>query len=447
MSGRKQEGGSARQDRQTAKRDAAQRQGKVGLVNLGCARNLVDGQQILGSFQKRGYTIAAVEDADTVVVNTCAFVEDAKRESVDAIVDLLKLKAEGKIRRVLIAGCLAQRYQPQLTAEFKDADEVIGTLPLEQKNNPPAVLLTPRHYAYVKICESCYHHCKFCVIPRIKGPFASREPQAILREVSRLDRSGVKEINVIGQDITAYGIDLFGRKELPGLLRRICRGTKNIAWVRLLYAHPGHVTDELIDVIAAEPKICKYLDMPLQHINRRILKAMGRPADRLQTENLIRKLRERVPGMRLRTTFITGLPGETAAEFRELLEFMKETRFDRVGVFAYSREEGTPAAALSGQVPQKTKQQRAARLMALQQEISAENLRAFIGKTARVLVDEKAGENLWIGRTQYDAPEVDGVVTARLTPPSKTRAKIAVGDFIDVKMTDADAHDLTGDVI
>jgi ribosomal protein S12 methylthiotransferase len=445
---------------------------KVGVINLGCARNLVDAQMMLGRLKKNGHRIVQAQEAQTVIVNTCSFIEEARQESIDTILDLIELKKEGKIKKVIVAGCLTQRYGRDLAQEFPEVDAFVGTPTLERDNLPPQLQLTPRHFAYVKICESCFNACSFCVIPKIKGKFISRTIESIVKEVKGLDAQGVKEINIIGQDITAYGMDLYRQKSLTRLLKELVKVIKNIEWIRLLYAFPSHVTEELIEAIAQEPKICKYIDMPLQHISDHILLEQNRNITTQQTIELVQKIRKAMPQVFLRTTFITGLPGETPEDFDQLRTFIKDVRFERVGVFVYSKEEGTLAAGMKEQVPEKIKKTRLDTLMRDQQAISANIQQSFVGRTLKVLIEEKetptrghaseasvntedrsvspstlpsdeamnvrATHETYLGRSEYDAPDVDGVVYVRSKAPLKP------GDFAQVMITDAYEYDLVG---
>ncbi len=413
---------------------------KVGVVNLGCARNLVDAQMMLGRLKKNGHRIVDVNQADVVIVNTCSFIEDARKESVDTVLDLIELKKKGKIQKIIVAGCLAQRYGQGLAKEFKEVDAFVGTPTLSRQDNPEQLQLTPRHFSYVKICESCFNACSFCVIPKIKGKFVSRTIESVVKEVQALDAKNVKEINIIGQDITAYGMDIYRRKALAELLKELVKVTENVQWIRLLYAFPAHVTDELIDVIAAEEKICSYIDMPLQHISDHILQEQNRNITTRQTFDLIVKIRKNIPEGFLRTTYIVGLPGETKEDFQQLREFNKEMRFERVGVFVYSKEQGTSAADMKDHVPEKVKKDRLDVLMRDQQEISKEIQQSFVGRQLKVLIEEKekASRDTFIGRSQYDAPEVDGLIYVRSSKALKP------GDFIQVNITDAYEYDLAG---
>jgi len=419
-------------------------QGKnVSVINLGCARNLVDSQVILGHLKRNGHRIADLQQSDTAIVNTCAFIEEAKQESIDTIIDLLELKKQGKLKRVIVAGCLAQRYSKELAKEFKGIDAIIGAQQLDQEAIPDQVSLTPGHFAYVKICESCYNQCSFCIIPKIKGKFTSRTIGSVLKEVQQLDDRGVKEIHIIGQDITAYGMDIYHQMSLARLLKEIVAVTKNIQWVRLLYTFPAHVTDALIDVIAGEKKICNYIDMPIQHISDNLLESMHRGITKKETYDLIKKIKLKIPHSSVRTTFIVGMPGETEENFNELVQFVRETQFEKVGVFVYSREEGTPAFDMPDQVPEAVKKKRLNTLMAVQQDVSRGNQQRFVGKTLKVLIDEQQrGDNdVYLGRSEFDAPEVDGVVYVR------SPAKHAPGDFVNVKITDSYEYDLVGEVV
>lgn len=417
---------------------------KIGLVNLGCARNLVDSQVILGELKYAGHRIVDIAQADVAVVNTCGFIEEAKKESLDTILDLIELKKQGKLKAVVVAGCLAQRYAKELTEEFgSDVDAIIGTLKMDREKIPVRFPLTPKHFAYVKICESCFNQCHFCIIPKIKGKFLSRTCESVVEEVKNLDAQGVKEILIIGQDITAYGMDIYRQKSLARLLREIIKVSENIQWIRLLYAFPAHVTDDLIEIIAAEEKICKYIDMPLQHISDHILKGMNRGIGTLETRQLLEKIRKKIPQASLRTTFIVGLPGEREEDFEELVSFVKEQQFEKVGVFVYSREEGTSAYAMADQVPEHVKRNRLKKLMKAQQEISSNIQRRMIGRTLHVLIDEpsKNEDNVYLGRTEYDAPEVDGLVYVH------TAQKRRPGDLVKVRISDAYEYDLVGQEI
>ncbi len=416
---------------------------RVSLINLGCARNTVDSQVMLGNLKRQGHKIVDLKHSDIAIVNTCAFVEEAKKESIDMIVELLEMKKQGKLKKVIVAGCLAERYSKELAAEFKNIDAIIGVQKLDQHKIQSQVSLTPKHFAYIKICESCYNRCSFCVIPKIKGKFVSRTIESVLEEVKRLDAQGVKEINIIGQDITAYGMDLYHELSLAKLLRAMVKVTQHIQWIRLLYAFPAHVTQELIQTIAQEPKICKYIDMPLQHITDHILKEQNRGITTQGTLDLIQNIRRAMPQASIRTTFILGLPGETQKDFDELMSFVENFRFEKVGVFIYSREEGTAAYTMDQQVPDGIKRKRMNTLMQLQQKISQEIQQRYIGKVMSVLIDEKQSDeqNVYLGRSEHDAPDVDGVVFVH------SAKQLQNGDFVQVKITDAYEYDLVGEIV
>ncbi|MCX5710745.1 MAG: MiaB/RimO family radical SAM methylthiotransferase [Candidatus Omnitrophica bacterium] len=409
---------------------------KVGILSLGCPRNLVDSENILGRLQLKGHAIVDMKDAEVGIVNTCAFIEEAKRESIDAILDLIELKKSGKLKKVIVYGCLAQRYKEELKKELPEVDAFIGKVSLnhEVKRYP----ITPKHFAYLKICEGCINNCSYCVIPKIKGKFVSLEEEAILKKVAQFSAEKLSELNIIGQDITGYGVDICGKPALAAILKKIVRQAKNIRWIRFLYLHPDRVGDDLLDLIRVEPKLCKYIDLPIQHINNRILKLMNRRTGRAEIEKLIKKIRSGIPGVAIRTSVITGFPTETDKEFKELLDFIKETKFDRLGAFTYSAEEGTVAFDLKPQVPDQVKRERFDRIMKLQQDVSVENNRKLLGKTLEVLIDEK-GEGSYLGRTQFDAPEVDGMVYVN------SKLKLKPGDFVKVKITDTLEYDLVGD--
>ncbi|MFA5335220.1 MAG: 30S ribosomal protein S12 methylthiotransferase RimO, partial [Candidatus Omnitrophota bacterium] len=408
--------------------------------------------------------------ADIAIVNTCSFIEDAKRESIDVILDLIELKNRNKLKYILVAGCLPQRYGEELRGELEEVDGFVGVdavkvLPALIKrlakgrksdiilheprylynDRSPRLGITPKHYAYVKISEGCSHRCSFCIIPAIRGRHRSRTVGSVIRESQSLIRRGAKEINVIGQDTSVYGKDIYGRWALAGLLRKLAR-IKGANWIRLLYGHPEHFTDELISVISGEGNICKYVDLPVQHINARVLKAMGRPASPGCIRELIYKIRKRIPGVVLRTSVIVGFPGESDKEFGELLDFIREIRFERLGAFTYSMEEGTRAALLRDQVPESAKRSRRDELMAQQREISAQNNMKMIGREMDVLIDEpchglKAGDRgMFLGRTYMDAPEVDGNVFVK-------GAGIKTGDMVKARIVDGYEYDLVAEKV
>lgn len=410
----------------------------IGVLSLGCPRNLTDSESILGNLKARGYSVVDIENAQIGIVNTCAFIEDAKQESIDAILDLVDLKKRGKLKKIVVCGCLAQRYKDKLRQELPEVDAFIGKISLNHTHTRFAI--TPKHYAYLKICEGCINNCSYCVIPQIKGSFTSLEMGSISDKVSQLDRGRIKELNIIGQDISGYGLDLYKVRKLPQLLKKIVTQARNISWIRLLYLYPGPVIDEVLDLIRDEPKICKYIDLPIQHINDRILKLMNRKTSKNEILRLIDRVRKKVPQAAIRTSLIVGFPSESDKEFRELLDFINEVRFERLGAFVYSREEGTPAYDFPKQVPAKVKEDRLSILMSKQQDISRELNRAFLGKVIDVLIEEKEGDS-YLGRSQYDAPEVDGLVYVN------SEKELRPGELIQVKITDTLEYDLVGEAL
>jgi len=409
---------------------------KIGILSLGCPRNLVDSETILGRLNLKGYSITDIDKADIAILNTCAFIEDAKKESIDCLLDLVELKKEGRLKKILVYGCLAERYRDDLKKEFPEVDCFVGKVSLnhEIKRFP----LTPKHYVYLKICEGCVNNCSFCVIPEIKGKFTSLDENSILKKIDTFNKAGLSELNIIGQDITGFGIDISGKPQLPQLLAKISQKSNNIGWIRLLYLHPKRVTKDLLALIKDTPKICKYIDLPIQHINNRILKLMNRHITKEDIVSLITRIRKTVPGVYLRTSVITGFPSETDKEFKELLRFIEDVKFERLGAFIYSREEGTKAFNFRGQVPENIKQYRFNSIMSLQQRVSQENNQKLLGKTLDVLIEEKE-EGSYLGRTQYDAPEVDGLVYV------KSQKSLKSGDFVKVKITATAEYDLVGE--
>jgi len=438
---------------------------KVGLVSLGCARTLVDSEVALGSLQKHGYTIVRdLKDADVAVVNTCGFIEEAKVESIETILRLCEMKKKGKLSAVVVLGCLAQRHGEELRKEIGDeVDAIIGTdsfedLPrlleplknkakiYEVKDKPrylltedsPRYSLTPEYMAYVKISEGCINACSYCVIPKMKGVHRSRTIESVVAEIERLSSERkLSEINLIGQDTAAFGYDRGHVFELPLLLDAIQK-LDRVPWVRLLYAHPGHVTQELIDAIARNAAICKYVDFPIEHSHDAMLKRMNRGVTREKMMWGIKALRKRMPGVCIRTTVIVGFPGETEEEFQDLMDFLKEVRFERLGAFMYSEEEGARSVGMADPIPAKVKQERFNAVMAQQRDISAEQNAALVGSTIKVLVDDQDKEGLYYGRTQADAPDVDCQVIFR------SDKKLTPGDFTDVRIEDSLEYDLLG---
>ncbi len=415
---------------------------KVGIVSLGCPRNLVDSESILSRLKDKNITITDLEKADVAIVNTCAFIKEAKEESIDTILNLLELKEKGYIKKVIVYGCLAQRYKKELLRNIKGVDAYVGRLNLNGKFTTESSIM-PKHFTYVKISEGCGNNCSYCVIPKIKGRIHSRSIESIIDQVKILDRSDVREINLVGQDITLYGLDIYGRPKLIQLLKEILKHTHNIKWIRLLYLHPAHVDDELINLVAREKRICKYVDLPIQHINDRILKLMNRGILKSQIISLINRIRKRIKGVYIRTSIITGFPGETEAEFNELLDFLKEVRFERLGAFIYSKEEDTKAYSFKRQVHYKTKKSRFDRVMFVQQEIASSLNRTLLGKEKHVMIDDKDDDepNLYLARLEQDAPEVDGQVYI------KSERKLWPGEFCKVKIIDTLEYDLVGELV
>jgi len=411
---------------------------KLGIITLGCPRNLVDAEGLLGRLDSKGYAITEdIASADIALVNTCAFIEDARCESVDAILDLIELKKQGKLKKIIVHGCLTQRYKDQLRKELPEIDAFVGSLGLNHQQRRFA--LTPGHYAYLKICEGCVNNCSYCVIPGIKGRLESLDEEAIIRKVRDFSRQKISELNIIGQDITGYGMDLKGKSGLSGLLNKIVDNSPDIGWLRLLYLNPERVSDELLGLIKDEKRICKYIDLPIQHINDRILHLMKRKITGKEIIALIKKIRKTIPGVALRTSLIVGFPSETETEFRELLGFVQDARFERLGVFVYSREEGTPAYNFKGQLSSGKKQERFDIIMSEQRKISALVNGRFLGKSIPVLIEEKQ-DGAYIGRSEYDAPEVDGLVYVN------SDKELKVGEFVEAKITDTLEYDLVGEV-
>ena len=436
---------------------------KVSFVSLGCPKNLVDSEVMLGILARHHYEITADNrDAEVIIINTCGFIEDAKRESIDKIIELASLKETGNCKLLVVAGCLPQRYQEELTKELPEVDLWIGTgehhkivehLEKEEKGSyltqseyiyddlTPRLVSTPKHTAYIKIAEGCSHTCTFCAIPGIRGRFRSRPIDSIIRETSRLVSSGMREAILIAQDTTSYGIDFKSGLGLSSLLREMVK-IKGLEWIRLLYTYPQFVTDELIDVIKNEEKVLKYLDIPIQHVSDRMLKDMGRGITGDKLKNRLYRLREVVPDLIIRTSVIVGFPGETETDFRELLNFVEEFEFDRLGAFTYSHEEDTPAALIKHQIPEKVKKERYNRVMALQKIISKKRNKSHIGKTEKVLIDgvSEESEFLLSGRTTGQAPDIDGITYI-------TSGTASPGDIVNVRITDASDYDLVGDIV
>jgi len=435
---------------------------KVYLLSLGCDKNRVDGEVMVGTLRVAGYDVVNnPEDAAAIIINTCGFIRDAVQESIDTIFELAEYKKTGRCRALLVVGCMAERYKAEIKETLPEADAIAGVgeydkiaeilakyIKPAEKNPPefagPSRLAARRdaeasHAAYVKIAEGCDNKCTYCTIPMIRGGYRSRPEEEILEECRLLAEAGAKELILVAQDTALYGTDIYGAKKLPELLLKVAK-TSGAKWIRLMYAYPEHITPALIDVMAENPEICKYLDMPIQHCENGVLSRMGRGGSKRDLEQLIRVLRDRVPGIALRTTLMVGFPGETAEDFENLFEFVKEIKFDRMGVFPYSQEEGTPAATMPYQVDEELKQERLSRLMALQQDIHFEKQRKRVGQVLPVIPDEtpetSGGE--YIGRTQADAYGVDALVYF------SSREEIFPGQIVDVKITAADGYDLRG---
>ena len=424
----------------------------IDIITLGCSKNLVDSERLIRQLELNGFTVRhdpKEVGAEIVVVNTCGFIADAKEESINMILELGEAKQEGRIRELYVMGCLSERYFEELGKEIPEVDkfygkfnwtELIGDIgkSYDEKREDERHLTTPKHYAYIKIAEGCDRQCAYCSIPIITGTFKSRPIGKIVAEVERLVAEGVKEFQVIAQEITFYGIDLYGKQMIAELVRRIS-DVKGVKWIRLHYAYPTHFPYELLEVMRERDNVCKYLDIALQHINDKVLENMQRHIDSKQTRELIERIRREVPGICLRTTLMVGFPGEGEKEFEELKDFVRWAKFDRMGAFAYSEEDGTPAAQMfKDEVAEEVKQQRLSDLMALQQDISAEVQAGKIGSVQRVIIDRKEGD-YYVGRTQYDSPEVDPEV---LIPVAE--GMLRTGCFYNVRITDADDFDLYG---
>lgn len=438
----------------------------VLFISLGCDKNLVDSEVMLGLLRDKGYSLTNEEaEADIIVINTCCFIHDAKEESIQTILEMAEYKKLGRLKVLLVTGCLAQRYQSEILQEIPEVDAVLGTtatdkiveeiekalngektecyadlqaLPLPQTNR---VNTTGGYFSYLKIAEGCDKHCTYCIIPSLRGNYRSIPMEHLIKEAQFLAEGGVKELTLIAQETTVYGVDLYGKKMLPELLDRLCE-IDGIEWIRLLYCYPEEITDELIETMKRQPKICHYLDMPIQHAADTVLKRMGRRTSHKELDDLIAKLRREIPDIALRTSLITGFPQETEEEHQELLEFVKTAGFERLGVFTYSKEENTAAARMKGQITKKVKVQRQKELMNLQQQISKKRGEEKVGKTLRVMIEGKLPEDdIFIGRSYMDAPNVDGFVFVH------SRDSYLSGEFVDVKITQAKEYDLVGEAV
>ncbi len=439
---------------------------KILFISLGCDKNLVDTEVMLGMLASRGYEMTNDEqEADIIVINTCCFIHDAKEESIQNILEMAEYKKNGSAKALIVTGCMAERYRQEILDEIPEVDEVLGTtaydrildavdaalagqhevmtadldaLPLPETKR---LVTTGGHFAYLKIAEGCDKHCTYCIIPKIRGNFRSVPMERLLKEAQDLAEQGVKELILVAQETTLYGKDLYGEKSLPKLLRELCK-ISGIRWIRILYCYPEEITDELIQVMKEEPKICHYLDLPIQHANDTILKRMGRRTSKQELIDIVQKLRKEIPDICLRTTLITGFPGETQEQHEEVMEFIDTLEFDRLGAFTYSPEEDTPAATFEDQIDEEVKEDRQADIMELQQEIAFDKAEDMIGREVLVMIEGKvADENTYVGRTYRDAPNVDGLIFIN------TDVELISGDFAKVKVTGALDYDLIGELM
>ena len=438
---------------------------KILFVSLGCDKNLVDSEMMLGMLQEKGFTFTDDEsEAEIAVVNTCCFIGDAKEESINTLLEMAQLKESGQLKALIAAGCLAQRYREEIQTEIPQVDAIIGTTAIDEIvavieevltgtgqnhyrdiNAEPVtdkkrVVTTGGHFAYLKIAEGCDKHCTYCIIPKVRGSYRSVPMEKLVAEASQLAEAGVKELILVAQETTLYGVDLYGRKSLPKLLHELAK-IPGIYWIRILYCYPEEITEELITAIAEEPKVCHYLDIPIQHASDPVLKRMGRRTNEEELRQMIGRLRERIPDICLRTTLISGFPGETQEDFEELYRFVNEMEFDRLGVFAYSQEEDTPAAGMPEQVEEAVKEARRDELMELQQAIAFEKAEDMVGRVLTVMIEGKvADEDTYVARTYRDAPNVDGYLFVN------TSANLMTGDFVKVQVVDSNEYDLIGEI-
>lgn len=439
---------------------------KILFISLGCDKNLVDTEVMLGLLASRGYEMTDDEqEADIIVINTCCFIHDAKEESIQNILEMAELKKEGKVKALIVTGCMAERYKDEILEEIPEVDEVLGTTAYDKildavdaalEGNQEVILsdidalplpetkrlvTTGGHFAYLKIAEGCDKHCTYCIIPKVRGNYRSVPMERLVNEARELAEQGVKELILVAQETTLYGKDLYGEKSLHKLVRELCN-ISGIRWIRILYCYPEEITDELIQVMKEEPKVCHYLDLPIQHANDTILKRMGRRTTKQELVHIVEKLRSEIPDICLRTTLITGFPGETAEQHEELMQFVDEMEFDRLGVFTYSPEEDTPAAGMPEQIEEEVKEDRQAEIMELQQEIAFDKAEDMIGREVLVMIEGKvADENAYVGRTYRDAPNVDGLIFIN------TNEELLSGDFARVKVTGALDYDLIGELL
>lgn len=435
-------------------------------ISLGCDKNLVDSEVMLGLIREKGYTITNDEnEADIIIVNTCCFINDAKEESINTILEMAEYKKVGRCKALIVTGCMGQRYKDEIQTEIPEVDGILGTSSYEQivsviekaleghksveikdlsylpNTNTKRVNTTGGYFSYLKIAEGCDKHCTYCIIPKLRGNYRSVPMERLIDEAKQLAESGIKELMLVAQETTLYGTDIYGEKSLPKLLKELCK-IDGIEWIRILYCYPEEINDELIKVMKEEDKVCKYLDMPIQHASDNILKRMGRRTNKQELIDIITKLRTNIPEIALRTTLITGFPGETKEDHEELLDFVESMQFDRLGVFTYSEEEDTPAAKMDNQIEEELKEERKEDLMYLQQEIAFDKAETMIGQTLKVLIEGKLPEdNVFIGRTYKDAPNVDGYIFV------SSEEEIISGEFVNVKITEAKEYDLIGEVV
>ena len=455
----------------------------VGFISLGCSKNLIDTEIIIGKFKSHNYNIVADEEkADMIIINTCGFIDSAKEEAINTILEMAEYKKK-RCKYLVVMGCLVQRYYEELIKLLPEVDlfikldeydifwnkiEDLVKRDIVEKSKTKKItkiselkplpmfykeeflnrtITTGKNYAYLKIGEGCSNRCTYCAIPYIRGPFVSRKKEDIIEEAKSLAKKGIKELIIIAQDTTKYGVDLYGKSCLAELLEELCK-IKEIKWIRFLYSYPEGITDELIDVVANNKKIAKYFDIPLQHISDNVLKKMNRRTSKKQIENLISKIKSKIPNVTLRTSLIVGFPGETKEEFNELLNFVKQTKFDKLGVFEYSKEDGTPAAKLDNQIHCRTKKSRYNKIMEVQQKISKENLEIKIGKTYEVLIEDISfDKKYYIGRTMLDVPDIDGLVYIKNKIKKEIEEKDLINNFVKCKIIDVNTYDLIGEIV
>ncbi|MDY3363707.1 30S ribosomal protein S12 methylthiotransferase RimO [Riemerella anatipestifer] len=425
---------------------------KINVVTLGCSKNLYDSEVLMGQLKANGKEVVHEQErGDIVVINTCGFIDNAKEESINTILDYVEAKNRGEVEQVFVTGCLSERYKPDLLKEIPDVDQYFGTrdLPILLKHLGAdykhelvgeRLTTTPKHYAYLKISEGCDRPCSFCAIPLMRGGHVSTPIEKLVEEAKKLAKKGTKELILIAQDLTYYGLDIYKKRALGDLLKELVK-VEGIEWIRLHYAFPTGFPEEVLDIIREEPKVCNYIDIPLQHINTDLLKSMKRGTTHEKTNALLNKFREKVPNMAVRTTLIVGYPGETEERFQELKNWVKEQRFDRLGCFTYSHEENTTAYQLEDNVPQKVKESRVEEIMALQSQISWEKNQEKIGQVFRCIFDRKEG-NYFVGRTEFDSPDVDNTVLV-----SAENTYISIGEFANVRITSAEEYDLYGELV